>query len=46
MSLNCGHQMIYEYGKPYWNDVDRVKLKSLDKSLFHCHFVHHKSNID
>jgi hypothetical protein len=39
-------QMIYEYGEPWWNDIDRGKLKNSEKSLCQCHFVHHKSNVD
>jgi hypothetical protein len=34
LSLNCGHQwaycsspqLIYEHGKPWWNDLERGKL--------------------
>jgi hypothetical protein len=26
-SLNCGNQMVYKHGKPWWNDgVNRRKL--------------------
>jgi hypothetical protein len=39
-------QMIYEYGGPRWNDIDRRKLKNLERNLSQCHFVHHKSNMD
>jgi hypothetical protein len=36
-------QMIHEYGKPRWNDIDRGKRKNSEKTLSQCHFVHHKS---
>jgi hypothetical protein len=29
-----------------WNDIDRGKLKDLEKNLCQCHFVLHKSHID
>jgi hypothetical protein len=29
---------------PWWNDIDRGKLKDLEKILSQCHFVHHKSH--
>jgi hypothetical protein len=35
-------QMIYEYGKPWWNDTYRGKLNNSVKDLSECHFVHHK----
>jgi hypothetical protein len=36
ISLNCAHQwgiflipqVIYEYGEPWWNDIDRGKPKN------------------
>jgi hypothetical protein len=47
MSLNCGHpHMIYEYGKPRWNDTDRENPKNSEKNLYQCHFFHHKSHVD
>jgi hypothetical protein len=55
MSLNCGHQqayllfiphMMYEHGKPWWNDIDRGKPKNSEKILSKCHFFHHKSSMD
>jgi hypothetical protein len=30
----------------WWHDTDRGKPKYSEKSLFHCHFVHHKSYKD
>jgi hypothetical protein len=52
MYLNCGHQracctsqMIYEYGKPWWNDTDREKQKNSEKAL-PCHSAHRKSHTD
>jgi hypothetical protein len=39
-------QMIYEYGEPWWNDIDRVKTKSLERNLSQCHFINSKSHID
>jgi hypothetical protein len=29
MSLNCGHQMIYEYGETRWNGLDRGETLDL-----------------
>jgi hypothetical protein len=26
--------------------TDRVKPKNLEKSLFHCHFIHHKTHVE
>jgi hypothetical protein len=28
---------MYEYGEPWWNDIDRGNLKHLEKTLLHCH---------
>jgi hypothetical protein len=39
-------QVIQEYGEPRWNDINRGKLKNLDKNLSHCHFVHHRYHMD
>jgi len=30
----------------WWNDIDRRKLKYLDKNLSQCHLVHHKFHTD
>jgi hypothetical protein len=35
-------QMIYEYGEPWWNDIDRRKPKNSEKNLSQCHFVDYK----
>jgi hypothetical protein len=35
--------MIYEYGEPRWNDIDRGKPK--EKTLSQFQFVHHKSHV-
>jgi hypothetical protein len=40
------HQVIYEHGEPWWNDIDRGKPKNSKKKLSQCHFVHHKSHMD
>jgi hypothetical protein len=37
---------IYEYGEPWWNDIDREKQKNSEKSLSQYHFVHHKYYMD
>jgi len=29
-----------------WNDNEKGKLKYVNKNLFQCHFVHHKSHTD
>jgi hypothetical protein len=34
--------MIYEHGEPWWNDIDRGKLKNFEKNLSQCHFIHHR----
>jgi hypothetical protein len=39
-------QVLYDYGEPWWNDIDRVKPKILEKNLSQCHFVHKKSHMD
>jgi hypothetical protein len=33
--------MIYEYGEPWWNNIDRGRPKNSEKNLSECHFVHH-----
>jgi hypothetical protein len=30
-------QMIYEYGEPRWNDIERIKSKNTEKGLSQCH---------
>jgi hypothetical protein len=30
---------MYAYGEPQWNDTDKGKLKNLEKTLSHCHFM-------
>jgi hypothetical protein len=30
----------------WWNDTDRGKLKFSERTLFHFHFVYHKSQTD
>jgi hypothetical protein len=37
-------QVIYEYGEPRWNDIDRENPKNWDRSLSQCHSVHHNSH--
>ena len=37
MKMGMGH---------WWNDTDRAKPKCSEKTLFSCHFVHHKSHMD
>jgi hypothetical protein len=39
-------QIIYECGKPQWNDTDRGKVKNAERNMLQCHFVHHKSQTD
>jgi hypothetical protein len=39
------HQLIHEYEEPWWNDIDREKLKNSEKNLSQCHFVHQKSRL-
>jgi hypothetical protein len=36
MSLTYGHQMIYKYEKPWWNNIEGAKLKNLEKTLSQC----------
>jgi hypothetical protein len=30
----------------WWNETNRADPKFWDKTLCHCHIVHHKSNMD
>jgi hypothetical protein len=32
---------MYEYGEPWWNDIDRGNLKNLEKTLLHFHLKIH-----
>jgi hypothetical protein len=32
--------------EPRWNDIDRGEPKNLERNVFQCHFVHHKSRMD
>jgi hypothetical protein len=36
-------QMIYEYGEPRWNVIDRGERNKSEKNLYR--FVHHKSHV-
>jgi hypothetical protein len=36
----------YEYGKPWWSDIDRGKRKNSEENLSQWHFAHHNSHID
>jgi hypothetical protein len=40
-------QMIYEYGEPWRNDINRRKTKKPgEKHPSQCYFDHHKSHMD
>jgi hypothetical protein len=39
-------QMIYEYGEPRWNDIDRKKPKNSENNPLQCQFVHSKYHLD
>jgi hypothetical protein len=38
--------MIYEFGKPWWNDIARRKPKNSEIFLSQYHFFHHKDHMD
>jgi hypothetical protein len=38
--------VIYEYGEPQWNDIERGKMKNVEKNLSKCHFVNHIARMD
>jgi hypothetical protein len=46
MGLLFVPQKGVESGKPWWNDIDRRKLKNSENNLFQCHSVDHKSYMD
>jgi hypothetical protein len=46
MGLEFMPQVIYEYGEPLWNNIDRENPKNPEKIVSHCHFFHHKCHID
>jgi hypothetical protein len=39
-------QIIYGYGELRWNDIDSGKSKNSQKTMFQCHFSHHKHHVD
>jgi hypothetical protein len=39
-------QMMYEYGQPRLNDVDRKSSKNSEQNLSQSYFIHHKSHMD
>jgi hypothetical protein len=45
MSLNCGHQVIYENAESYGEIILTGKPEELGKNLSQRHFVHHKSHM-
>jgi hypothetical protein len=39
-------QMMYGYGEPWWEDIDRKKPNNSENNLLQCHFVHHICDMD
>jgi hypothetical protein len=37
---------MYEYGEPWWNDIDRGKPNNSEKNMSQFHFVYHKTHMD
>jgi hypothetical protein len=46
MCLLFTPHVINKYGEPQWNNIDRRKLKNLEKYLTQYHTVHHKHRMD
>jgi hypothetical protein len=39
-------QVMYEYGEPRWNNIDKEKPNNWEKSLSEYHFVFRKPHVD